>query len=60
MSAGVPMDEAVAREVREVVEHAAGAEVVRGIRESDRRVREMWARMSDEEIVEWILQGAEI
>jgi hypothetical protein len=59
MTAGMPMSESIIREIREMVEHAAGAEVVRAIREEDRRVREMWAHMTDAEITEWILEGVE-
>jgi hypothetical protein len=57
MGVGLPMDpnSLMMQELRRMVEEAAGAELVAGIRESDRRVREMWSHMTDEEIANWIM-----
>ncbi len=55
MTTGVPMPMEVQEEVRQMVERAAGAEVVRAIRESQRETREMWAHMTSDEIADWIM-----
>lgn len=55
MTAGMPMDEVIAREIREMIEHAAGAEIVSAIREADRRTHEIIERMSNEEFANWIM-----
>jgi len=55
MTCGEPMPEEVAREIREIVERAAGPEIVRAVREAHREVEEIWSHMSSEEIARWIL-----
>lgn len=57
MGVGLPMDpnSLMMRELQQLVDEAAGAELVAAIRESDRRVREMWSHMTDEEIADWIM-----
>jgi hypothetical protein len=49
------MPEEIAREIREIVERAAGPEIVRAVREAHREVEEMWSHMTSEEIANWIL-----
>jgi hypothetical protein len=55
MSGGMPIPEEIAREVREMVERAAGPEIIRAVREAHRETEEMVSHMTSEEFARWIM-----